>query len=104
MALFHPLEETFVVTGTREERVKRYEEALQETPHLQDVASSTELCRVSAWYRRPPVWGGDIHAPLTPEGSGSTCITARAMTFPNLFALVFSPERRILDQFARGLR
>ena len=49
------------------------------------------------------VWG-DIHVTLTPEGSGSTCITARAMAFPNLFALIFSPERRILDLFARGLQ
>jgi hypothetical protein len=102
MALFHPLEEKFVVAGTREEWVKRCEEALRTAPHFQDVASSAELFRVSARYRRPPVWG-DIHVTLTPEGSGSTCITARAMAFPNLFALVFSPGRRILDQFARGL-
>jgi len=67
-----------------------------------DVASSAELFRVSARYRRPPVWG-DIHVTLMPEGSGSTCITARAMAFPNLLALVFSPERRILDQFAAML-
>jgi hypothetical protein len=32
MALFHPLEEKFVVAGTREEWVKRCEEALQATP------------------------------------------------------------------------
>ena len=102
MALFHPLEETFVVTGTREEWVKKCEEALRATPHFQDVASSAELFRVSARYRRPPVWG-DIHVTLMPQGSGSTCITARAMAFPNLFALIFSPERRILDLFARGL-
>ena len=103
MALFHPLEETFVVAGTREEWVKRCEEALGATPHFQDVASSGELFRLSARYRRPPVWG-DIHVTLTPEGSGSTRITARAMVFPNLFSLIFSPERRILDQFARALR
>lgn len=35
---------------------------------------------------------GDIHVTLTPEGSGSTCITARAMAFPNLFAPVFTAE------------
>jgi len=103
MALFHPLEETFVVAGTREEWIKRCEEALRATPHFQDVASSGELFRVSARYRRPPVWG-DIHVTLTPEGSGSTRITARAMVFPNLFSLIFSPERRILDHFARALR
>jgi hypothetical protein len=102
MALFHPLEEKFVVAGTREEWVKRCEEALQATPHFQDVTSSAELFRVSARYRRPPVWG-DIYLTLTPEGSGSTCITARAMALPNLFALVFSPERRILEHFASGL-
>jgi hypothetical protein len=102
MALFHPLEETFVVDSTREEWVKRCAEALRTAPHFQDVASSAELFRVSARYRRPPVWG-DIHVTLTQEGSGSTRITARAMAFPNLFALIFSPERRILDQFARTL-
>ena len=51
MALFHPLEETFVVAGTREEWVKRCEEALGATPHFQDVASSGELFRLSARYR-----------------------------------------------------
>jgi hypothetical protein len=102
MALFHPLEETFVVGGTREEWVKRCEDALRTAPHFQDAASSAELFRVSARYRRPPVWG-DIHVTLTQEGSGSTRITARAMAYPNLFTLVFSPERRILDQFARAL-
>jgi hypothetical protein len=51
---------------------------------------------------RPPVWG-DIHVTLTPEGSDSTRITTRAMVFPNLFSLIFSPERRILDHFARAL-
>ena len=102
MALFHPLEEKFVVAGTREEWVKRCEEALRAAPHFQDVTSSTELFRVSARYSRPPVWG-DIRVTLTPEESGSTCITARAMAFPNLFALIFTPERRILEQFARGL-
>ena len=69
MALFHPLEEKFVVAGTREEWVKRCEEALRTTPYFQDVASSAELFRVSARYRRPPVWG-DIHVTLTPEASG----------------------------------
>jgi hypothetical protein len=71
MALFHPLEEKFVVAGIREEWVKRCEEALRATPHFQDVASSAELFRVSARYRRPPVWG-DVQVTLTPEGSGST--------------------------------
>ena len=82
MALFHPLEEEFVVAGDREEWVKRCEEALRAAPHFHDVASSAELFRASARYSRPPVWG-DIHVTLKPEGSGSTCITARAMAFPN---------------------
>ena len=92
-----------MVAGTREEWVKRCGEALRATPHFQDVASSGELFRVSARYGRPPVWG-DIRVTLTPEGSGSTRITARAMVSPNLFSLIFSPERRILDHFARALR
>jgi len=70
-----------VVAGTREEWAKGCEEALRAIPHSQDAASSGKLLRVSARYRRPPVWG-DIHVTLTPEGSGSARITARAMVFP----------------------
>jgi hypothetical protein len=103
MALFQPLEETFVVGGTREEWVKRCEEVLRTAPHFRDVASSAELFRVAARYSRPPVWG-DIRVTLTQEGSGSTRITARATAFPNLSAWIVNAKRRILDQFTRALR
>jgi hypothetical protein len=103
MGLFQPLEETFVVDGTREEWVKRCEEALGTAPHFRDVASSAELFRVAARYSRPPLWG-DIRVTLTQEGSGSTRITAQATAFPNLSAWIFSAKRRILDQFTRAIR
>jgi hypothetical protein len=103
MALFQPLEETFVVGGTREEWVKRCEEALRTAPHFRDVASSYELFRVAARYSRPPLWG-DIRVTLTQEGSGSTRITAQARAFPNLSAWILHAKRRILDQFTHALR
>jgi hypothetical protein len=56
LALFHPLEEKFVVAAARKEWVKRCEEALRAAPDFHHVASSAELFRVSARYRRPPVW------------------------------------------------
>jgi len=103
MAPFQPLEETFVVGGTREEWVKRCEEVLRTTPHFRDVASSYELFRVAARYSRPPLWG-DIRVTLTQEGSGSTRITAQATAFPNLSAWIFSAKRKILDQFTCSIR
>ena len=103
MALFQPLEETFVVGGTREEWVKRCEETLRTAPHFRDVAPSAEPFSVAARYSRPPLWG-DIRVTLMQEGSGSTRITARATAFPNLSAWIFSAKRRILDQFTRALR
>jgi hypothetical protein len=103
MALLHPIEETFVVTGTREDWAKKCEEALNVTPHFHAVASAGELFRLEAKYRRPPVWG-DIRVTLTPEGPASTRITARAMALPNLFTLLFSPERRIIDHFVQAIR
>ena len=102
MALFHPLEEKFVVAGSREECGQEMRGGAAGRPAFPGRrVLRGALPRVGTV---PSAAGlGDIHVTLTPEGSGSTCITARAMAFPNLFALVFSPERRILDQFAGGL-
>lgn len=38
------------------------------------------------------------------EGSDSTRINAKATTLPNLFTLMFSPERKILDDFAQAVK
>ena len=103
MGLFQPLEETFVVGGTREEWVSRCEEVLRTAPHFRDVRLSSELFGVAARYSRPPLWG-DIRVALTQEGSGSTRITAQVTAFPNLAALIFNAKRRILDQFTRAVR
>lgn len=56
MPLFHPLEESFVVAGTREEWAKMCEEALRSSSHFRDVTSSAVPFRFSARYGRPPVW------------------------------------------------
>ncbi len=102
-ALFHPAEETFVVAGTREEWIKKCETALRTSRDFRGIESSQALFRMKAQYRRPPVWG-ELTVTLAPEGADSTRITARATTAPNLFTLLFSPEHRILDDFAEALR
>jgi len=103
MGPFQPLEETFVVGGTREEWVSRCEEVLRTAPHFRDVRLSSELFGVAARYSRPPLWG-DIRVALTQEGSGSTRITAQATAFPNASAWIFNAKRKILDQFTRAIR
>jgi hypothetical protein len=101
--LFRPAEETFVVTGTREAWVTRCEQALRANRAFRGVETAPTLFRVTAQYRRPPVWG-ELTMTLTPEGTDSTRVTARAATLPNLYTLIFSPERRIVDDFAEALR
>lgn len=101
--LFHPAEETFVVAGTREEWVKKCVEALQKSADFRGVETSETLFRITAVYRKPPVWG-ELTVTLAPEGSDSTRIAAKATTHPNLFTLVFSPEHRILDDFAQAIQ
>jgi hypothetical protein len=101
--LFHPAEESFVVAGTREEWMKKCEESLRKSPDFRSVASSPTLFRLTAQYRKPPVWG-ELTVTLTPEGPDSTRISARATTQPNLFTLIFSPEHRMLDDFAEAIR
>ena len=101
--LFHPAEETFVVAGTREMWFKTYAEALQKNADFRGVETSPTLFRITALYRKPPIWG-ELTVTLAPEGSDSTRITARATTQPNLFTLLFSPEHRILDDFAQAVQ
>jgi hypothetical protein len=100
--LFHPAEETFVVAGTREEWMNRCVEALRRSSDFRGVESSEKLFRITAQYRHPPVWG-ELTVTLTPVDADSTRISARATTQPNLFTLVFGPERRILDDFAEAI-
>jgi hypothetical protein len=102
-ALFRPAEETFVVAGTREETFKKCADALRKSPDFRGIGASEALFRPKAHYRHPPVWG-ELAVTLTPEGADSTRITARATTQPNLFTPVFSPEHRILEDFAETLR
>jgi hypothetical protein len=101
--LFRPAEETFVVSGPREEWIKRCEQAFRTSRDFRSVEVSPTLFRLTAHYRRPPVWG-ELTVTLTPEGNDTTHMVARATALPKLYMLIFGPERRIVDEIAEAIR
>jgi hypothetical protein len=101
MGIRKSTEETFVVSGTREEWLKKTQEALTEQGFTKIKASDT-LFQIEANYKKLTVWG-NIILTLIPEG-GDTKINAKATAnVDNIFALFKSPGQTILSAFKSGL-
>ena len=67
------------------------------------VAVDDLLGQVTGNYKKLTTWG-DLLLTLTPEGEQSTRIHVKATAaIDNVYALVRSPGRKIIDEFKAGL-
>jgi hypothetical protein len=102
VAIRKSVEDTFVVSGSRDEWLQRGRTALEDGGFTK-VQTSDAIYELSGNYKKLTVWG-DIRVTLVPEGDSETRIIARATAnIDNVFSLFRSPGRAILDQFKGSL-
>jgi hypothetical protein len=102
VAIRQSVDESFVVSGDREEWLDRACDAL-ERQRFTKVRVSESLYQIEANYKKMTTWG-DIQITLTPVGDTETRLDVTATAgVDNIFALFRSPGRKIISEFKSGL-
>jgi hypothetical protein len=101
MAVRKSPQEEMVVTGNREDWLKKCGTAL-ESQGFTKIATNSTLFQIEANYKKVTIWG-EILITLTPAGN-DTKITAKSTTnVDNIYALFTSSNKKILSEFKKGL-
>lgn len=101
MAVRKDVDESFVVSGKREDWFKKCEEALVNNG-FKDVKLSTALFQIEANYKQATTWGV-IQLTLHPEGENTKIIAKATANVDNVFALFKSPGKTIIEAFKKGI-
>ena len=101
MAVRKSLQEEMVVTGNREDWLKKCATALESQGFTKVVTNST-LFQIEANYKKAITWG-EILITLTPAGNDTKITAKSTANVDNIYALFNSPNKKILSEFKKGL-
>ena len=102
MAVRKSMQEEMVVSGSREEWLKKCVQVLAKSGFTK-VAENAAIYQIEASYKKFMTWGS-ILITLTPSGTDTKIAVVSTANVDNIFALFKSPNRTIMSAFKDGLR
>ncbi len=103
MAIRKSKEETFSIQGTIDDCLLRVEQALKKG-NFTKVNVNKTLNQATGNYKKLTVWG-EITVTLLPKSDGSVRINVSSTAnVDNIFALISSPNKKILNQFKNNFQ
>jgi hypothetical protein len=101
MAVRKTYEDTFVVSGEREQWLVRCKQALVDGG-FSKVQPNEELGQIKADFKKMTVWG-TIEITLFPDGENTKVVAKATANVDNVYALFSSPGKTILNAFKENL-
>ena len=102
MGIRKSMEEELVVSGKRDEWLKKCENSLN-NQGFKKVEANNSLYQVKGNYKKFTVWG-EILITLKPHSQKNTNILIKATSnVDNIYALFKSPNKTIIEKFKKGL-
>ena len=102
MAIRKSMQEELVVSGTREDWLKKCTYALRSSG-FSKITTHAELRQIEANYRKFMTWG-TITITLMPAGNETKITAMSTANVDNIYALFRSPTKMILSKFKEGLQ
>lgn len=102
MAIRKSKEENYSVNGTLDEWMRKCEQALNNGGFTK-ITSNKLINQLTANYKKFTVWG-EIIITLVEENSKVKIQVSSTANVDNLFALINSPNQKIIDQFKNNLK
>ena len=102
MAIRKSMDEELVVSGDRDEWLKKCEDSLKNQGFTK-VDTNHSLYQIKGNYKKITVWG-EILVTLKPQSEKDTTIVIKSTSnVDNVFALFKSPIKTIIEKFKEGL-
>lgn len=101
MAVRKTIDDTFVVSGGREQWLPRCKQALANGGFTK-VEANEAFGQIKADFKKFTVYGS-IEVTLLPEGQNTKVIAKATANVDNIFALFSSPGKKILNAFKENL-
>jgi hypothetical protein len=101
MAIRKSQEENFSVQGTSIEWVEKVERALKKG-RFTNIKVNNTINQITGDYKKFTVWG-EIIVTVLHEGEGIKINVKSTANVDNIFALISSPNQKILNQFKNNL-
>ena len=102
MAIRKSMDEEIVVSGDRDQWLKKCEESL-EKEGFNKIDINNSLYQIKGNYKKLTIWG-EILVTLKPySGNETTIVIKSTSNVDNIFALFKSPNKTIIEKFKEGL-